>query len=221
LETHKMLVDQTLRKLISELESKYKINPVLMEAVEYSLFPGGKRIRPILCINAFETIGGTGDKILPYAAALELGHTSSLIKDDLPAMDNHRERRGNPSCWKKFGVATAMMAADLLSFEAFRISLSYPDKRVTIELMDSIISMINGQTLDCLGVRSPQINELKTAKLFEACFVIGAIIGGATEDQIEVFRQQGNKYGIEFQLRDDIQDGDGLSEISRRSSMAQ
>ena len=196
-------LDNELKRILSSLS--FRINVHLLEAVEYSLFPGGKRIRPILCVASYKSINGSDDdKILPYACAIELIHTSSLIKDDLPAMDNHKERRGKPSVWVKFGEATALMAADILNSEAARILINQP--QLLIETINTTINMTNGQDLDCRGVKSLEVNMLKTASLFEAAYVIGGIVGGGTDKQISSLRNKGYLYGIWFQHKDDLKD---------------
>lgn len=217
LETVRELVDRTLSSIVRDLECR--CNPTLLSAINYALFPGGKRIKPIACIKAFEYVGGKGDKILLYACALEMIHTASLIKDDLPAMDNHQERRGKPSLWKHFGEATAMMAADMLSTEAYRILLCQFNVYPLIEVLNAVISMINGQGLDCLGIKGSEVNRLKTASLFEAAYVIGGVIGGGTEEQVAALRLQGYRYGLEFQILDDIKDRD-QDELSDRPRLA-
>ena len=217
LETRRELVDKALRGIVSDLECR--CNPTLLSAINYALLPGGKRIRPLVCIKAYEYVGGKSQGILPYACALEMVHTASLIKDDLPAMDNHQERRGKQSLWKHFGEATAMMASDMLSAEAYRILLIQPEPYPIIEVLNAVISMIGGQCLDCLGIKSAEVNRLKTASLFEACFVIGGIVGKGTDEQLTSLRRQGYRYGLEFQVLDDMKDGseDRVSERPRIS----
>jgi len=124
LQEKKEIVDLALEKYFPSQPDSIEgevIPASLHKAIRYSLFAGGKRIRPILSMAAFESVGGKGDTILPFSCALELIHTYSLIHDDLPALDNDDYRRGNPTCHKVFGEAIGILAGDALLTEAFRL----------------------------------------------------------------------------------------------------
>ena len=112
---------------------------------------GGKRVRPVLCLATGDAIGARVEDLLPAAAAVELVHSFSLVHDDLPALDDDRERRGAPSVWAHYGEATAILAGDALLAEAFRLALSYPTPAVARELVEATLAMIGGQQLDLEG----------------------------------------------------------------------
>jgi geranylgeranyl diphosphate synthase type II len=163
------------------------------KAAQYSLLSGGKRIRPILAVEAFKVVGGVGDSIMPYACALEFVHTSSLIQDDL--MDNHMMRRGQPTCYNLYGLGTALMASQFICAEAY---LLIKDPRCMKELFLTVRDM-------CIG-QAEEIAEKKTGSLFRACVHIGAIVGGATSEQLSALSEYGDTIGLAFQLRDDMLD---------------
>src|SRR5918996_6568756 len=123
----------------------------LEHAVRYALEPGGKRIRPVLCLAVAEAAGGSVEDALPAAAAVELVHTFSLVHDDLPALDDDDERRGRPSTHVAFGEGVAVLAGDALLAEAFRLALSYGDPAVARELVEATLAMIGGQHRDIAG----------------------------------------------------------------------
>src|ERR1700761_8984770 len=114
---------------------------------------GGKRVRPVLCLATGDAVGARVENLLPAAAAVELVHSFSLVHDDLPALDDDRERRGAPSVWAHYGEATAILAGDALLAEAFRLALSYPRPAVARELTEATLGMIGGQQLDLEGER--------------------------------------------------------------------
>lgn len=165
-------------------------------AVKYSLLGGGKRIRPMLAIEAFKAVGGKGSAIIPYACALEMIHTSSLIVDDV--MDNDDFRRGQLACHKKFGVGIAVLASHLISSEAFNMLLTNP--RCMEEVSNTVITM-------CIG-QDAENAELKTGALICTAVRVGAIIGGASKEQLDALTLYGFSVGYLFQIRDDILDGD-------------
>jgi geranylgeranyl diphosphate synthase type II len=116
----------------------------LEDAIRYALEPGGKRIRPILCLAVAESAGGDVDEALPAAAAIELVHTFSLVHDDLPAMDDDDERRGRPSAHVAFGEGVALLAGDALLAEAVRLALTYETTGIALELVEATLGMIGG-----------------------------------------------------------------------------
>jgi len=201
--------------------------PVLQEAMLYSLFAGGKRIRPILALASYEACGGNPAEIVPYASTLELIHTYSLIHDDLPAMDNDDLRRGKPTSHKMFGEAIAILAGDALLTEAFSI-LSDPSFSAKLKEADllrasrevarasGLNGMVAGQVQDILSENfEPDhatlefIHRHKTAALIRASVMMGPILYGSGTDTSDALSEYGNNVGLAFQVVDDILDVDG------------
>ncbi len=202
----------------------------IMTAMRYSLFAGGKRLRPILSIAGAEAVGGNPEEVLPVACALELIHTYSLIHDDLPIMDDDDLRRGKPTSHKVFGEALALLAGDGLLTEAFNIMAmsKYP---VTVH-PDAILSviglissaagyrgMVGGQVVDIqsegkdIDISVVEfIHNHKTGALITASVMSGAILGGGSKSQIRSLDSYGRKIGLAFQISDDILDIEGNSE---------
>ena len=195
-------------------------------AMRYSLFAGGKRLRPILLLSAFEAVGGRGRGAINTAAAFECIHTYSLIHDDLPAMDDDDLRRGVPTCHKKYDEATAILAGDALLTLAFQLmaesSLKAVDKerllRVIFDVAHSAGSagMIGGQMADMEGegseVTLPELQKihiLKTGTLILSAVRCGAILGGASEEEFNALESYGKSIGLAFQIADDILDVQG------------
>nr|AQN80594.1 geranylgeranyl diphosphate synthase 2 [Ginkgo biloba] len=193
------------------------------EAMRYSLLAGGKRVRPILCIAACELVGGSEESATPAACAIEMIHTMSLIHDDLPCMDNDDLRRGKPTNHKVFGEDIAVLAGDaLLAFAFEHIATSTKGilaervLRVISELGKAIGSegLVAGQVVDISsgGVSDVALDLLeyihvhKTASLLEGSVVIGAIIGGGSDDEVERLRRFARCIGLLFQVVDDILD---------------
>ncbi len=194
------------------------------QAMRYSVFAGGKRLRPCLAIAAFEALGGSGDAILPAACAIELIHTYSLIHDDLPAMDNDDLRRGKPTNHKVFGEAMAILAGDALLTFAFELAARTaefgafyaactPQIITRIARSAGTLGMIGGQVLDLEGEQKrPDIAEidtihhLKTAKLIALPMAIGALLAGCRDDHVDRIEQAGLKLGLAFQIVDDVLD---------------
>ncbi len=201
----------------------------LYEAMGYSVFAGGKRLRPVLMLSACEAVGGKEEDALPFACAMEMIHTYSLIHDDLPAMDNDDFRRGKPTCHKAFDEALAILAGDGLLTYAFEIMLNticdrkdmnYAKAARYIAENSGTCGMLVGQVVDVEseGVSIDDktlmyIHDNKTGGLIKASLVAGAIIGGATEDEIRDFEKIGYNIGIAFQIKDDILDVTSTSEI--------
>ncbi len=201
----------------------------LTKAMRYSLFAGGKRLRPILCIAGAETVGGLGREVLPVACALELIHTYSLIHDDLPLMDDDDLRRGKPTNHKVFGEPIALLAGDGLLTEAFSLMTSVDiSGKISPQILLRAISlisraagydgMVGGQAVDIQweGKKAdlPVVKFMhihKTGALITASVASGAILGGADESQIEAITSYGEKIGLAFQISDDILDIEGDS----------
>jgi geranylgeranyl diphosphate synthase type II len=201
----------------------------VVKAMRYSLFAGGKRLRPILCIAGAEAVGGEGQDVMPVACALELIHTYSLIHDDLPAMDNDDLRRGKPTNHKVFGEAVAMLAGDGLLTEAFHQMTSMKaSKEVPAEALLRVIrivaeasgyeGMVGGQVTDIQSqgkALEPRVVEFihthKTGALIAASVTSGAILGGGTAAELNAIKRYGENVGLAFQVADDILDIEGDS----------
>jgi geranylgeranyl diphosphate synthase, type II len=190
-------------------------------AMRYSLFAGGKRIRPVLCIEAARTVGDDGDGVVCAACALELIHTYSLIHDDLPALDNDDYRRGKLTNHKVFGDAMAILAGDALLTFAFEVLArvdAAPDRKVKMiaELASAAGSnggMVGGQVADLEGEGQPaepalleRIHRAKTGAVLRASLRLGAIYAGAGDEQYAALSCYGEHVGLAFQIVDDILD---------------
>ena len=201
--------------------------PTLMDAMRYSVFAGGKRLRPILLLAATEAVGGDTTAVLPAACALEFIHTYSMIHDDLPAMDDDAYRRGKLTNHKVYGEAMAILAGDALLTQAFEV-LSSPALtacfaaplllQVTYRLARAAgsVGMVGGQVADILSEGQhvaldvlEYIHRHKTAALIEAAAVMGALLGGGTPAQVQALETYGHTVGWAFQITDDILDIEG------------
>lgn len=198
--------------------------PKIHEAMRYSLLAGGKRVRPMLCIAACEVVGGLPPAALPAACAVEMIHTMSLIHDDLPCMDNDDLRRGKPTNHKVFGEDVAILAGDSLLAFAFEFiatsTKGVPPNRIlaaVAELAKAIGTegLVAGQVVDLqhtdnnanVGLDTLEFIHIhKTAALLEASVVLGAILGGGSDEQVEKLRTFARKIGLLFQVVDDILD---------------
>jgi geranylgeranyl diphosphate synthase type II len=201
----------------------------LRDAMRYSLLAGGKRLRPILCLAACELVGGSSERAMPTAVALEMIHTMSLIHDDLPAMDNDDLRRGRPTNHKVYGDAMAILAGDAMLSRAFEMvavrSANVPADRLLrvvgeLALVSGAPGLVGGQVVDlesegkAVDLQTLEYIHLhKTAALLRACVVTGALIGGASDDQLEAMRTYANGIGLAFQIIDDILDVTASSEV--------
>ncbi|MDY0301361.1 MAG: polyprenyl synthetase family protein [Trichlorobacter sp.] len=222
------LVDQALEQY---LPAEGKRPESIHKAMRYSIFAGGKRVRPVLMLAAAEAVGGRLEAALPAACAMEMIHTYSLIHDDLPAMDNDDFRRGRPTNHKVFGEAIAILAGDGLLTEAFKL---LSDLEVNKDIADktrlAVISeiatcagtfgMVGGQVVDMesegkaeLDLPTVQyIHIHKTGALIKAAVVAGALLGGADEKALAAIRSYGEAAGLAFQIADDILDIEGTTE---------
>lgn len=211
--------DSALRAIIeSELEdfvARTELVEPLRAAVKHMLFPGGKRIRPFLTLTLAEDLGGHAKRLAPAAIALELLHTSSLIHDDLPAMDNDDFRRGKPTCHKAFGEACAVLAGDVLVAMALNCVAEAPftttqQSAFTSELSRTYIQLCNGQQLDILPPNQrgdlATIHRLKTGALFAAATAFAGIGMGYPEQLVGDLRELGGWMGLCFQITDDLID---------------
>jgi geranylgeranyl diphosphate synthase type II len=201
---------EELRELSERYLAALEPAPVLgtlAEPVRYAL--GGKRVRPVLCLAAAEAAGGTLERALPAAAAVELVHSFSLVHDDLPALDDDAERRGQPSVWAAYGEATAILAGDALVAEAFRLALS-AGVDVARELVEATLAMIGGQQRDLEGGHDlAELHRLKTGALFSASVMCGLWAAGLPAERHPLWRAFAAELGLLFQVVDDILDGDG------------
>lgn len=219
------LVSKELEQLL--LENQIVNDSRLISAMRYSVMAGGKRLRPVLCIAAAETVGGNGRDVLPAACALELIHTYSLIHDDLPAMDDDTLRRGKPTCHIQFDEFTAILAGDALLTLAFETLVSDSmknrfDTDIILEVIEIIskssgrFGMIEGQMQDILAegrsVSQPELetlHRLKTGVMIQASVLTGALLGCGTPIQIKHLKQFSEKIGLAFQVTDDILNVEG------------
>ena len=218
LDSKRMRIESELDRLI-QMPSP---TSTIVEAMQYSLMAGGKRIRPILCIAAAEAVGGKEMAVIPAACAIEMVHTYSLIHDDLPAMDNDALRRGMPTCHIRFDEATAMLAGDALLTMAFEIlaraGLASEDISLkwlhVIKLLAAAAGhrgMIEGQMQDMAaeGQRlSPKqlekMHSLKTGVMIETALTIGAYLADANQAQQQNLAEFGRRIGLAFQVTDDL-----------------
>lgn len=195
----------------------------IFEAMNYSMKAGGKRLRPLLMRETYRMLGGKGKEIEPFMAAIEMIHTSSLIHDDLPCMDNDELRRGKPTTWKVYGYDMAVLAGDALmifAFETAAKALSMgADAGAVGQAMGilaekaGIYGMIGGQTVDVELTGKPVSKEqldfiyrLKTGALLEASMMIGAVLAKASEEELLTVRDIAADVGLAFQIQDDILD---------------
>jgi geranylgeranyl diphosphate synthase, type II len=219
------LVDRWLDRLLpSESETPSTIHG----AMRYSIFAGGKRLRPILTIATGEIFGAAEEQLLPAACSIEMIHTYSLIHDDLPAMDNDDMRRGRPTNHVVYGEAMAILAGDALLTQAFRTLADYQSSsgsarvRVISEVAKAAgttRALIGGQVLDIqsegknlTGEELEVIHRAKTGALITCAVRIGAIIGGAGESELNSLTEFGEKAGLSFQVADDLLDQTATSE---------
>lgn len=213
---------------IEELLKKYMpkedgYQSTIMESMNYSLKAGGKRLRPILTLEACKIVGGNEEDAIPFAMAIEMIHTYSLIHDDLPSLDNDDLRRGKPTNHKVYGEAMAILAGDGLLNYAYEIMLSSslnkdnPEKylRAIGEIAKSagIYGMIGGQVVDVESENTlipkeklDYIHLNKTAAIMVGCMRAGAIVGNANEEQLEKVTKYAKNIGLSFQIVDDILD---------------
>ena len=216
-------VERELRRLLSAQERPR----VLMEAVRWAVEGGGKRIRPRICLASAVAVGGASSDALLPACAVELLHSYTLVHDDLPAMDNDAERRGRPSVWAKFGEANAILAGDALQALAFAALAQTPERRpgARAKMMaffaGCALGVVRGQVEDiAAGAKDVSfIYEHKTADLFMAAAVTGALAGGGDDAAVEKLRLFAHHLGVAFQYEDDLLDEDspfGRDETARR-----
>ncbi|MFH1480971.1 MAG: polyprenyl synthetase family protein [Pseudomonadota bacterium] len=222
-------VDEALRRFFPEPSG---FAGDVIRAMEYSLFAGGKRLRPILCLAGARAVGGKEPDVLPMACCFELIHTYSLIHDDLPSMDNDDMRRGKPTNHKVFGEAMALLAGDGLLTEAFHhmATMDLPEgiePRALLRVIGLVAQaagyggMVGGQAVD-IQLEGKEVDSSlvefihthKTGALISASVTAGAILGGGGDHQVDAITSYGQKIGLSFQIADDILDIEGDSRIT-------
>lgn len=221
-------IEQILKRYLPKQEGKQKI---IMEAMEYSLMAGGKRLRPMLMWETYRMFSGSSEVIYPFMAAMEMIHTYSLVHDDLPAMDDDEYRRGRKTTHVVYGEDMGILAGDALlnyAFETAATAFSIDEADATavgrafqvLAGKAGIYGMIGGQVVDvkCTGQTISGdtldfIYRLKTGALIEASMMIGAILAGATETEIQAVETIAGKVGLAFQIQDDILDVTSTAEV--------
>lgn len=215
-------VEQVLQKYLPE-EEGWQIK--VIEAMNYSVNAGGKRLRPILMQETYRMFGGKGEEIEAFMAAIEMIHTYSLVHDDLPAMDNDEYRRGRKTTHVVYGEGMAILAGDALLNYAFETALQAFEQTNQMQAVAKamkilakkagIYGMIGGQTADIEAENLQEkvtqehllfIHEHKTAALIQAAMMIGAILAGADDEQVKIIEKAAYEIGVAFQIQDDILD---------------
>lgn len=225
LEVRAKKAEEVIKSFLPKEEGLQK---TICEAMNYSVLGGGKRLRPVMMLATYELFGGKEEVIYPFMAAMEMIHTYSLVHDDLPAMDNDDLRRGRATTHKKYNEGLAILAGDGLLNYAFETALkafNYDSSVNTIAKALQILAkkagiygMIGGQTVDIEAEAGNQvlneesllfIHKNKTAALIESSMMIGAILAGAKQEDIDTVEKIANNIGIAFQIQDDILDVEG------------
>ena len=212
-------IEEVLKAYMPKEEGPQKL---IMEAMNYSVTVGGKRLRPMLMQETYRLFGGEGDVIEPFMAAQEMIHTYSLVHDDLPAMDNDEYRRGKKTTWVAYGEDMAILAGDGLLNYAFETALKAFGKGDALKVADSlkilagkagIYGMIGGQVVDVMSEEKKIdmetllfIHRNKTSALIQSSMMIGAVLAGASEEEVKKIEKIGEDIGLAFQIQDDILD---------------
>src|SRR6201981_3560846 len=205
---------EELKAVVEEALEQLELWPELhgqATSVRYSLEVGGKRVRPVIALAVGEALGAPVGQVMPAALAIELVHTFSLVHDDLPAMDDDDERRGQPSTWKKFGEGVGVLAGDALLAEAFRLATRYESSAVARELAEATLGMIGGQYLDTHveGYDLAAVHRLKTGRLFYASVTMALWAAELPERDQASWRAFGEELGLLFQIVDGLRDAGG------------
>lgn len=228
-----MNISEEITKRASDIETRikgflpeqYEYQKTIVDAMSYSVLAGGKRLRPMLMEASYQMFGGEGEELDAFMTAIEMIHTYSLVHDDLPAMDNDLYRRGKKTTHAVYGEAMGVLAGDALlnfAFETVADAMvrSAGDMRVAkafavLAKKAGIYGMIGGQVVDVESEKKGQqidrdcldfIYRLKTGALIEASLMIGAILAGASEEEVSLMEEAGTKLGLAFQIQDDILD---------------
>lgn len=221
-------IEEILRAYLPEKQGQQRL---IMEAMEYSLLAGGKRLRPMLMQETYALFGGREKVVEPFMAAIEMIHTYSLVHDDLPAMDNDDYRRGRKTTHVVYGEDMGILAGDALLNYAFETATlafeQYPDRALLIgkalrilAVKAGIYGMIGGQVVDVKETGHAVsrdvldfIYELKTGALIESSMMIGAVLAGASDAEVEKVEKIASAVGFAFQVQDDILDVTGTSDV--------
>lgn len=215
------LVDDSLK---GYMEYEEKPQKKIYEAMNYSLFAGGKRLRPVIALMTAQMCGASENNVLPFACALEMIHTYSLIHDDLPSMDNDDTRRGKPTNHKVYGEAMAILAGDALLNKAMETAVSANvAPEITVKALKVLFSssgtegMIGGQVIDIENIERTEdelknLHLLKTGALIRAAGLLGGIVAEATSEELMAIDEFCTNLGIAFQIQDDILDVEGNEE---------
>jgi geranylgeranyl diphosphate synthase type II len=232
LQTRKEYIDLCLERYMPP-EDTYP--PLIHQAMRYALFNGGKRLRPMLVFEGAKIAGGVSSSVEPAACALEFIHTYSLVHDDLPAMDNDDYRRGKPTCHKVFGEANAILTGDALLTAAFGLlaenaAMANIDSRQVARIIKLVSQaagsqgMIGGQVLDLEAEHQvidfehlKTLHRLKTAELFRAALLAGAILHNLPDQGLAALTQYSENFGLLFQITDDILDVEGDFALTGKS----
>ncbi len=223
------------RRINATLRRALPVSAPIADAMRYAVFSGGKRFRPLLCLAACRAVGGSVRQALDPACAIELIHSYSLVHDDLPAMDDATTRRGRPTCHRRYGEATAILAGDALLTRAFEWLArdGTPNALAIIRALGhacGTMGLVGGQALDlqALDRRRPSsaafltdVARRKTGALITASVVTGALAGGGSHRELATLRQFGQDLGLAFQLLDDARDGDGVARVVGHSAAKQ
>ncbi len=221
---------EEIEKLLTTyLPQETGFQKTVLEAVNYSVMAGGKRLRPLLMKETYQMFGGEGKVVEPFMAAMEMIHTYSLVHDDLPAMDNDEYRRGKKTTHAVYGEAMGILAGDALlnlAFEtaagAFDIETSARTAKALqiLSKKAGIYGMIGGQVVDVESEGQPLSREkldfiyrLKTSALIEAAMMVGAVLAGASDEEVAAIERVANDVGLAFQIQDDILDVTSTLEV--------
>lgn len=219
-------IEEILKKYLPEETGFQK---TVLEAMNYSVTAGGKRLRPMLMQETYRMFGGSGQIVEPFMAAIEMIHTYSLVHDDLPAMDNDEYRRGRKTTHAVYGEALGILAGDALLNYAFETAAGALSQELSVRTAGAIqilaekagiYGMIGGQTVDVESEGQAVSREkldfiyrLKTSALIESSMMIGAVLAGATEEETEKIRRTAEDVGLAFQIQDDILDVTSTLEV--------
>lgn len=229
-EEMKKRVEQIERVLAAYLPKEQGLQKTIFESMNYSVLAGGKRLRPMIMQETYRLFGGDQEEIEPFMAAMEMIHSSSLVHDDLPAMDADEYRRGRKTTWVVYGEDMAILAGDALMIYAFEtaakaFAISPHPQRVgqavgILAQKTGIYGMIGGQTVDVELTDKPMsaeqldfIYRLKTGALLEASMMIGAVLAGAGPQEVAAVERVACDVGVAFQIQDDILDVTSTAEV--------
>ena len=214
-------IEQIIKKYLPKEEGYQK---TIMEAMNYSVLAGGKRLRPMLMQETYRLFGGRSEVIEPFMAAIEMIHTYSLVHDDLPAMDNDEYRRGKKTTHAVYGEAMGILAGDALLNYAYAMEPGNPGVCQAFQILTAkagIYGMVGGQTVDVESEGKPGMTKekldfiyrLKTSALIEGAMLTGAVLAGATQGEQKIIEQTAGEVGLAFQIQDDILDVTSTMEV--------